>query len=40
MRYSKWEIHELIDFFLSKGKEGEFWDFKQEWQENITFTFC
>lgn len=24
-----------IDFFRAQGKEGVFWDFKQEWHENI-----
>lgn len=25
----------LIRFFLEQGKEGDCWDFKQEWHENI-----
>lgn len=35
MRYSKLPLLELISFFLSQGKEGEYWDFKQEWHKNI-----
>ena len=35
MRYSRLPLRELISFFLSQGKEGEFWDFKQEWHTNI-----
>lgn len=35
MRYSRLPLSELIPFFLSQGKEGEFWDFKQEWHKNI-----
>ena len=26
---------DFIDFFIRKGKEGEYWDFKQEWHERI-----
>ena len=22
---------DFIDFFIRKGKEGEYWDFKKEW---------
>ncbi len=35
MRYSNLPLDSLIDFFLSRGKEGEFWDFKQEWHDKI-----
>lgn len=35
MRYSRLPITELISYFLLQGKEGEFWDFKQEWHANI-----
>ena len=35
MRYSRLPIKELISYFLLQGKEGEFWDFKQEWHANI-----
>lgn len=35
MRYSRLPLTELVPFFLSQGKEGEFWDFKQEWHKNI-----
>ena len=33
MRYSKLPLDELISFFLKQKREGEFWDFKQEWHE-------
>lgn len=26
---------QTVDFFREQGKEGECWDFKQEWHENI-----
>lgn len=35
MRNSKRPISELVPLFISKGKEGEFWDFKQEWHEKM-----
>ena len=35
MRYSNTPLGELIPYLLSLGKEGEFWDFKQEWHKNI-----
>lgn len=35
MRYSRLPIAKLISLFRSQGKEGEFWDFKQEWHKNI-----
>jgi len=35
MRYSQLPLVDLINYFLSVGKEGDFWDFKQEWHENI-----
>lgn len=34
MRYKDYSIEELLPILLSKGKEGDFWDFKQEWHEN------
>ncbi len=34
MRYSRLPREELIAFLLRQGKEGEFWDFKQEWHTN------
>lgn len=33
MRYSQMPLNDLISFFLSQGKEGDFWDFKQEWHD-------
>ena len=35
MKYKNYRIEELIPILLRKGKEGEFWDFKQEWHERI-----
>lgn len=35
MRYSTRPLSELVPFLLSKGREGEFWDFKQEWHEKM-----
>ena len=35
MRYSNRPLPELIDYFRSKGREGDFWDFKQEWHEKM-----
>lgn len=31
----KIEMHELVFSLLEKGKEGDYWDFKQEWHEKI-----
>ena len=28
-------FEELLDYLLSQGKEGEFWDFKREWHNKI-----
>ena len=35
MRYSRLPLKDRIDYFLEQGREGEFWDFKQEWHEKI-----
>jgi len=35
MRLSDHSITNLISYFISKGKEGEWWDFKQEWHINM-----
>ncbi len=35
MRYSQLPLEDLIPFLLSNGKEGDFWDFKQEWHDKI-----
>jgi hypothetical protein len=35
MRLSDHSISNLISYFISKGKEGEWWDFKQEWHINM-----
>ena len=34
-KFQYYTIDNLIRFFIEQGKEGECWDFKQEWQENI-----
>ena len=35
MRLNDHSITNLISYFISKGKEGEWWDFKQEWHINM-----
>lgn len=35
MRYSYLPLTNIISFCLSQNKEGDFWDFKQEWHSNI-----
>jgi hypothetical protein len=35
MRLSDHSTTNLISYFLSRGKEGEWWDFKQEWHCNM-----
>lgn len=35
MRYSKLPLPDLIKYFISTGKEGEFWDFKLMWHDKI-----
>ncbi|HOH10259.1 MAG TPA: ATP-binding protein [Bacillota bacterium] len=35
MRQGDQTITNLIDYFIAKGKEGEWWDFKQEWHVNM-----
>lgn len=34
-RFQYYSMDSLIRFFLEQGKEGDCWDFKQEWHENI-----
>ncbi len=34
-KFQYYSIEELIRWFLEQGKEGDCWDFKQEWHENI-----
>ncbi len=34
-RFQYYTMKNLIRFFLEQGKEGDCWDFKQEWHENI-----
>lgn len=35
MRYSHLPKENLIDYLLTQGREGDFWDFKQEWHEHM-----
>lgn len=35
MRLSDQSTTDLIAYFIVKGKEGEWWDFKQEWHSNM-----
>lgn len=35
MKYNNLSLNEIINYCLSRGKEGDFWDFKQEWHEKI-----
>ena len=35
MRYSHLPKEKLIDYLLTQGREGDFWDFKQEWHEHM-----
>lgn len=35
MRYSYLPLTNIISFCLSQNKEGDFWDFQQEWHSNI-----
>ena len=34
--FQYYQLSQIIEFFLSQGKEGECWDFKQEWHEDIS----
>ena len=34
-KFQYYSTDSLIRFFLEQGKEGDCWDFKQEWHENI-----
>jgi len=33
--FQYYQLSQIIEFFLSQGKEGECWDFKQEWHDDI-----
>ena len=35
-KFQYYTTDSLIRFFIEQGKEGDCWDFKQEWHENIT----
>lgn len=34
-KFTYFSLKQIINFLLKQGKEGEFWDFKQEWHKNI-----
>ena len=34
-KFQYYPLKKIIEFFLTQGKEGEAWDFKQEWHDNI-----
>jgi len=34
-KFQYYSMDSLIRFFLEQGKEGDCWDFKQEWHENV-----
>lgn len=33
--FQYYTLSQIVEFFLSQGKEGECWDFKQEWHDDI-----
>lgn len=35
-KFQYYTTEKMIQFFLEQGKEGECWDFKQEWHEDIS----
>ena len=35
-KFQYYTTEKIIQFFLEQGKEGECWDFKQEWHEDIS----
>lgn len=36
-KFQYYSTDSLVRFFLEQGKEGDCWDFKQEWHENIKY---
>ena len=34
-KYNYYSTDQMVRFFMEKGKEGDCWDFKQEWHKNI-----
>lgn len=34
-KFKYYSTKQLVNFFIGQGKEGECWDFKQEWHDNI-----
>ena len=35
-KFDYYSMRSLVDFFLEQGKEGECWDFKQEWHDDMS----
>lgn len=35
-RYNNLNLVDLVKMCIGKGNEGGFWDFKQEWHENMS----
>ena len=35
-KFQYYSIKQLINFFIAQGKEGECWDFKQEWHSEMS----
>lgn len=35
-RYNNLNLDDLVKMCIGKGNEGDFWDFKQEWHENMS----
>ena len=35
MRLEDYSIRQIVQHCLKQGKEGDYWDFKQEWHEKI-----
>lgn len=35
-KFDYYSMKSLVDFFLEQGKEGECWDFKQEWHDDMS----
>lgn len=35
-KFQYYSTKQLVKFFLEQGKEGECWDFKQEWHDDMS----
>ena len=33
--FQYYSLERIVRFFIEQGKEGECWDFKQEWHEKV-----